>query len=103
MDWNIAKPAARNAFLAFIYVLMVGLFMSHASVIFGQKDTALTPVAVLMLLVFSASLMSILIFGQPAMWFLEGKKKPALNLLAYTMASLLVLVVLTFVALLVVR
>lgn len=92
-----------NALLAFAYVTVVGLFMSHASVIFGEKDTALTPVAVLMLLVFSAALMSILVFGQPLMWYLDGKKKAALSLLGHTMAALLILMVLTFVALLVLR
>jgi hypothetical protein len=103
MEWKIAKRAVINALLAFVYVTAVGLFMSHASTIFGQKDSALTPVAVLMLLVFSAALMSILVFGQPLMWYLEGKKKAALSLLGYTMAALLILLVLTFVALLVVR
>ena len=77
--------------------------MSHASMIFGPKDTALTPVAVLMLLVFSAALEGILVFGQPVMWYIDGKKKAALNLLGYTMAALLVLMVLIFADLLVVR
>lgn len=103
MAWKIVKSATRNALFAFVYVVAVGLFMSHASMIFGQKDTALTPVAALMLLVFSASLMGILVFGQPTMWYLDGKKKAALDLLGYTMAALLVLMVLTFVAQLVIR
>lgn len=103
MDWKIFKRAAINALAAFVYVAVVGLFMSHASTIFGQKDTAFTPVAVLMLLVFSAALMGILILGQPVMWYVDGKKKDALNLLGYTMASLLALTLLAFVLLLVVR
>lgn len=77
--------------------------MSNASHIFGQKDTAFTPVAVLMLLVFSAALMGILVFGQPVMWYVDGKKKAALYLLGYTMVLLLALTMLTFVALLIVR
>ena len=101
MDWVITKQAGRNAFLAFVYVAAVGTFLSHASTIFGPKDTAFTPVAVLMLLVFSASLMGILIFGQPVMWFIDGKRKEALRLMAYTMGSLLVLLILTFAALLI--
>ncbi len=103
MDLKIFKRAARNALAAFAYITTVGLFMSHASVIFGQKDTAFTPVAVLMLLVFSAALMSILVFGQPVMWYMDGNKKAALSLLSYTMASLLALTLLTFAALLIVR
>lgn len=100
---KIFKRAAINALLAFAYVAMVGLFMSNASIIFGEKDTMITPVAVLMLLVFSAALMGILVFGQPLMWYIDGKKKEALYLLGGTMVSLLGFLVLTFVALLVVR
>ncbi len=103
MEPKIVKQAIINALLASIYVTAVGLFISHASRIFGQKDTALTPVAVLMLLVFSAALMGILVFGQPLMWYIDGKKKAALNLLACTMATLSAVIVLTFAALLIVR
>src|SRR4051812_226629 len=103
MEKNIIKRASVNAILAFAYVTVVGLFMSNASTIFGEKDTAFTPVAVLMLLVFSAALMSILVFGQPLMWYLDGKKKEALNLLGATMMALLVLLILTFAILLIAR
>ena len=103
MELKIFKRAAINALAAFAYVTVVGLFMSNASRIFGQKDTAITPVAVLMLLVLSASLMGILVFGQPVMWYIDGKKKQALHLLGYTMASLLALTLLTFVVLLAAR
>jgi hypothetical protein len=103
MDWKIFRKAAANAVLALAYVTTVGLFITYASRLFGQKDTALTPVAVLMLLVFSAALMAILVFGQPLMWYIDGKKKQALALLAYTMVSLFGLLVLTFAALLLVR
>lgn len=103
MDKKILKRASINALSAFVYVTAVGLFMSNGSKIFGEKDTAFTPVAVLMLLVFSASLMGILIFGQPAMWYVDGKKKAALQLLGYTMAALLVLMILTFAALAIFR
>lgn len=103
MDLKILKQAAINAILAFAYVTAVGLFMSNASKVFGEKDTLLTPVAAIMLLVFSAALMAILVFGLPVAWYLDGKKKPALTLLTYTMGSLLALLVLTFGALFVTR
>jgi len=103
MEWKIFKPAARNALATFVYVAAVGLFVSHASMIFGQRDTAFTPVAVLMLLVFSAALTGILVFGQPTLWYLDGKKKNALYLLGYTMVSLLGLTVLAFLILLLAR
>jgi len=103
MKLKIFKRAAVNALAAFVYVTLVGLFMSHASRLLGEKDTAFTPVAVLMLLVFSAALMGILIFGQPVLWYVDGKKADALYLLGYTMASLLALTLVAFVVLLVAR
>ncbi len=103
MKWKIFKRAAINSSAALAYVATVGLFISNASLIFGEKDTDLTPVAVLMLLVFSAALMGILVFGQPVMWYVDGRKKDALYLLGYTMASLLVLMLLTFAVLLIAR
>jgi hypothetical protein len=103
MNWKIFKRAVISAVAAFVYVAAVGLFMSNASHIFGEKDTAFTPVAVLMLLVFSASLMGILVFGQPVMLYVDGKKKDALYLLGYTMVSLLALTLLAFVVLLIAR
>jgi hypothetical protein len=96
MKKNIILHAVRNAILMFAYVTAVGLFMSNASHILGEKDTVFTPVAALMLLVFSAGLMAILLFGQPVMWFIEGRKKEAVQLLSYTMVALLSLTVFTF-------
>jgi len=103
MEWKIARRAVRNALATFAYVATVGLFMSNASHIFGPKDTVLTPVAVLMLLVFSAALVSMLVFGQPVLWYLDRKKKGAVRLIGYTMVALLALTFLTFVALLIWR
>jgi hypothetical protein len=103
MEGKIFRRAALSALVAYAYVAAVGLFMSNASRMFGAKDTALTPVAVLMLLVFSAALMGILVFGQPLMWYIDGKKKSALALLGYTMVCLLVLLLLTFALMLIVR
>ena len=103
MNFKAFKFAVRNAGLAYAYVAAVGTFMSNASKLFGEKDTWLTGVAVLTLLVFSAALMGILVFGQPVMWYIDGQKRPALQLLGYTMAMLFGLLVLTFAAMLLMR
>lgn len=99
MKWAIFKHAALNALATFAYVTVVGLFMSNASRFFGPKDTALTPVAVIMLLVFSTALTGVLVFGQPVLWHLDGKKKDAIYLINYTLAVLLGLTMLTFIVL----
>ena len=49
----------------------------------------------LMLFVFSAAVTGSLIFGQPVLWYLDGKKKDALTLLTYTLAVFFILTVIT--------
>jgi hypothetical protein len=46
----------------------------------------------LSLLVFSAALVGSLIFGRPILWYLDNKKKEAVLLLAYTLASFFVII-----------
>ena len=99
MNRKILNRAIISSLITFSYVVAVGLFMSNASNIFGQEDTAFTPVAALMLLVFSAAFTGILVVGQPLMLYIDGKKKDALSLLSYTMACLLALTLLTFISL----
>lgn len=79
-----------------IYVFLVSLIMNHGSKLFGEKDSAITPVAVLLLFVFSALVTSGLILGRPIMLYLDGQKKEGIKLLFYTGLSLFVLLVLTF-------
>lgn len=82
----ILKTAFLNSLMTAIYVSAVGSFMFYAgSIKLGQTRTALLPVFMLMLLVFSAALTGALIFGKPVLWYMEGKKKEAFMLLAYTL------------------
>ena len=81
MDKTIFKRAVVNALATAAYVTTIGLLMSHADIIFGKHDKPLTPVVVLMLLVLSAAVTASLLFGQPAMWYVDGKKKRAIHML----------------------
>lgn len=99
MDKRIFKRAVVNSLATTLYVTVVGLFMSHADSIFGKQDKTLTPVVVLMLLVLSAAVTGSLVFGQPAMWYVDGKKKEALQLLGVTLACFAVLTLLAMVGL----
>jgi hypothetical protein len=103
MKTNLIKRAGLNALGTFVYVSAVGLFMANASRILGERDTTLTPVAVLLLLVFSAALTGSLVFGQPLLWYIDGKKREAVQLLVWTMAWLLALLVLVFAAMIAFR
>jgi len=99
MDKKLIKRAIVNALATALYVSAVGLFMSHASLVFGNEDKALTPVVVLMLLVLSASVTGSLLFGQPVMWYIDGKKKQAMQLLGITLGCFAVLMVITMIVL----
>lgn len=46
---------------------------------------------ILLLFVFSAALTSMLIFGRPVLWYLDGKKKEAISLLTHTLVIFLII------------
>lgn len=97
MDKIVFKRAIINALAIAAYVTAVGVFMFNANDVFGKEDNFLTPVVVLLLLVLSAAVTGSLLLGQPAMWYADGKKKEALQLLGTTIASLAVLTLLAMV------
>jgi hypothetical protein len=89
---EIMKHAWINALATSAYVILVALFIYLASLGgFGQNNTVLIPIAMLMLFVFSAALTGFLIFGKPVMWYLSNKKKEALSLLFYTLGIFLII------------
>lgn len=99
MNSKIVKRAIINSLAIAAYVTVVGIFMFNANHVFGTQDKFLTPVVVLLLLVLSASVTGSLLFGQPVMWYVDGKKQEALRLLAATIASLAVITLLAILSL----
>jgi len=97
-DKDIMKKGARNALAAFVYVSAVVAFMSSL-----QNPDSPDSLGFLMLFVLSAAVMGVLVFGSPVMLYVDGKKKEAVRLVGWTIASLAaitlcVLVVMTSVA-----
>jgi hypothetical protein len=89
---EIRKRAAVDAAATGLYVTAVGLFMYFAGQSkAGINNPLLAPIAVLLLFVSSAAITSWLVFGKPALLYLDGKKKEALKLLGYTIGFLLTL------------
>ena len=86
-----------HAVLVAAYVAAVASIMNHGSAWFGQKDTAWTPVAVLMLFVLSAAVTGSLVLGRPVLMYLDGRKKEALEFFGYTVGWMFVLTVIVFV------
>ncbi|MEK9183654.1 MAG: hypothetical protein AAB890_01090 [Patescibacteria group bacterium] len=60
------------------------------------------PIIMLLLLVLSASIMGVLVFGRPILLYLDNQKKDALTMLFYTLGCLAVIFLLTVVAVLIV-
>lgn len=82
---------------------LVATLLQNGHIIFGEKDNALMPIAFLLLFVVSAAVMGILVFGRPILWYLDGKKREAVELSGVTIASLAVITVLVFLTLAFIR
>ena len=93
------KIAIINSLLTFVYVGIVAFVMSNGEQLFGKINNFLGPLAILLLFVFSALVVGLLILGKPVMFYLDGKKTEAVKVLSYTIISLFVLTVLTFIIL----
>lgn len=92
-----------HAVLVLLYVSLVGSIMSHGNQWFGVKDTAWTPVGVLMLFVMSAAITGTLVLGRPLLMYMDGQKKEALRFFGYTVGWMFVMTVAVFVAMAVMR
>ena len=92
------KTAFLNAIGTALYIVAVGGFMYYGSMIkIGKRANFLAPIVMLLLFVFSAALTGSLIFGKPALLYVDCKKKEALTLITYT---LLIFFTITFLAIL---
>ena len=93
MKNNIIKNATLDAVLSALYVALIGSFLFYIPKFLhsDKPDTVLAPILMLSLLVFSAALMGILIFGRPVLWYFDNKKQEAVLLLAYTLGIFFVI------------
>lgn len=86
------------------YIFLVALIMNNGDKIFGTVDNeTFTPVAFLLLFVFSALITGGLVLGRPIMLYADGQKKEGIKLLFYTGASLFILMVLAFLTLVIIK
>ena len=97
---KIFKTALLNALGTTFYVAAVGIFMYYGTMVkIGRKGEFLAPIAMLLLFVFSAALTGYLIFGKPALLYVDGKKKEALALLTYTLLIFFAITLITIILL----
>ena len=81
----MSKNPIINALGAAGYIGLVVSVLNLLSLTQGNKpDTAFAPVVFLSLLTLSVTVMATLFFYQPLQFFIEGKKKEAVNLFVKT-------------------
>jgi hypothetical protein len=100
---NIALAGFIHAAAATAYIGLVAFIMSHGDILFGQKDGSLTPMAVLMLFTLSFGVMACLAFLRPVLWYLDGKKKEAFQLLLWMIIFFFILTAIVFVCMAIIR
>lgn len=98
---NLVLRSFINSFLTALYITGVAFFMFGAQKIFGTiEDNFRMPLAMLLLFVLSASIVSALILGKPILLYLEGKKTEGVKMFLYSVGWLFVFAVLAFASIL---
>ena len=96
---KIIKRAFINGFGTAAYIILIVLFVFSLQSFAQKKDTIIIPMAMLLLFVTSAAITGFLVFGKPAMLYLDGKKKEAVSLLGYTIGILFLITLIFFIIL----
>lgn len=94
---KIIKRALLNAMGTAVYILLVVSFIFSLQKFSSKPDNIIIPIAMLMLFVCSAAITGFLVFGKPVMLYIDGKKREAVSLLSYTIGTLFLLTVLSFI------
>ena len=83
----MSKNPLINALGASAYIILVVSVMTFITKPLQNKpDTFFAPITVLFVLTLSVAVMAYIFFYQPLQYFIEGKKKEAVNLFVKTVA-----------------
>ena len=94
---TLIKRGAIHAFGVLFYAFLLAIFFNYANDWFGKADQKIiTPVAALMLFVFSALLTGGLVLGKPITLYIDGYKKEGVKLLFFTGVSLFIFTIIVF-------
>jgi hypothetical protein len=85
-----------NAVLAEGYICLVASVMFYGQPFVGDEDAVIMPIAMLSLLVLSASIMGYLFFYGPITLFLDGKREEAVHFFLKTVGSFAVMTFVVF-------
>ncbi len=91
---NSLQTAAINSVATAIYIALVSLLMTYGNKIFGDGQSVLSGVGILLLMTLSVLVVGSLVIGKPLMMYLDGSKKEAVKLL---MQTILILAIITII------
>lgn len=77
-----------HAALVVLYILGVVSIMLNAQKLFGDQQSILISLSILMLFVLSATIVGTLVLGRPILLYLDGKKSESLKMFGYTVGWL---------------
>ena len=81
----MSKSPFINALSASVYIILVVSVMTFVTQPLRNKpDTFFAPITLLFVLTLSVAVMAYLFFYQPLLFFIEGRKKEAVNLFVKT-------------------
>ena len=97
---KILLQALLHALALAAYVFLIAWFFQNASRFFGDTpNNFFAPAAFLSLFVMSAAITGSLVGLRPVIWFFEGQKKQAIELLVATIGWFAIITTLVFVCL----
>ena len=103
MNKKLLGHSLGHALLAYAYIFCIAMFFNlGVEKMFKKVPEFFAPIIMLSLLVLSAAIMAVLIFGKPVLLYLDNKKKEALTMLFYTIGWLAVILFITVVSVLIV-
>jgi len=91
---KIILSAIFQSIFTVVYVGVVSYIISNGEVLFGDIKGFLGVALFLLIFVISAAIMAAIVFGRAVVWYLDGKKKEAIRLVFYEIASLIVIALL---------
>ena len=93
---SMTKNPYLNALAAAAYIGIVGIVINFAATNKLGSNSVLAPVALISLFTLSAGTMGYIFLTHPVMYYLDGKKKEAVNLFLKTLGTFALLTALFF-------
>ncbi len=94
---KIIRLALINSVGTAAYIILVVSFIFSLQSLPESEETLFIPIAMLLLFVCSAAITGFLVFGKPAMLYIDGKKREAVSLLVYTLGILVLITLISFI------